>query len=466
MVRALSGLSVLAAILCLAAGCAVDQAKEVATYRKVLDAGARPVDYDPAGPLSLDNALQLANRHNERLAIQGENYLQSLIDKDRAVAAFLPTVSFAPSYLREERTRIPGAAPFVPERALDLPLEAGVNVNPLSSGATVRASREEAKRRREVLLEARSAVLLDVSEAYYQILRSEAQQSFLAGSVTVQQARLENVQKKRKAGAARALDIAQVEGQLAGTRAQLIAADTDVRNGRSVLALACGVSAVNGSLVDRLSVPDNAPTIDELYSAARTSRHDLKAVAKQVDVARRNVDAAWGRYFPTIGLGGEFWAKRQTFPPDVTWMGMVSVNWPIFSAGLIHDEVRTAFSQLRQAELAESYQARTALKELRVARENYVNSARRIAELRVQVAASEEALRDAEKGYQSGLNTNVDRLVAQDQVLASGLNLLSEELTRKVYYLRLLRAEGRLDFGCPELDAPSAPAGASKDRKE
>src|SRR5687768_13113279 len=74
-------------------GCAVDEAEEVAIYRSVLDANVREASYAPGGPLTLETALLLANAHNERIAISGENYLQALIDKDRAAAAFFPTVS-------------------------------------------------------------------------------------------------------------------------------------------------------------------------------------------------------------------------------------------------------------------------------------------------------------------------------------------------------------------------------------
>jgi hypothetical protein len=51
---------------------------------------------------------------NELLASQGETYLQSLINKNRAVAAFLPSVSFQPNFTLEQApkggaTASPGA---------------------------------------------------------------------------------------------------------------------------------------------------------------------------------------------------------------------------------------------------------------------------------------------------------------------------------------------------------------------
>src|SRR4029453_10159915 len=85
-------------LVALLSGCAVDQAKEIAKYRAVLDTDDRAVAYTPGEPLTLEMAVLLANQHNERLGLRGEQYLQALIDKDRAVANFLPTISLAPTY--------------------------------------------------------------------------------------------------------------------------------------------------------------------------------------------------------------------------------------------------------------------------------------------------------------------------------------------------------------------------------
>src|SRR5205807_612101 len=51
----------------------------------------------PGDPLSLEAAFLLANRNSEQLAISGEDYVQALIEKERAFSNFLPTVNFAPT---------------------------------------------------------------------------------------------------------------------------------------------------------------------------------------------------------------------------------------------------------------------------------------------------------------------------------------------------------------------------------
>ena len=362
MNRSVMGAIVLVAVLAMG-GCAVDQKKEVATWRSVLDAGAPPaVTRGENDALSLEQAFVLVNRHNERLAMQGENYLQSLIDKDRAVAAFLPTVSFAPSYLREERTGIPGVLEVAPPEVVDVPVEAGLTVNIPRSAARVRSAGEEAARQRDLLLNYRSVVFLDTAQTYYQILRSERQAAFLDESVKVQGARLANMRVRQKAGAAR--DARRRAGRSPAGRhkGRSIAAANDVRNGRAVLALLIGAPAVNGPLTDLLAVPGVLPTDDELLATARQNRRDLRAAGEAVSVAERNLTAAWSRYFPSVSLGGTYYFHRESFPNDIPWLGIASLNWPIFSAGLIHADVRTAYSQLRQAQLAESWLSREIVK--------------------------------------------------------------------------------------------------------
>ncbi len=88
-------------------GC-VDEQKEVARYRGILESDDTP--QLPATlqeePLTLQRALRLANQHNEQLALSGEGYLQALIDKDRAFSGFLPTITLGPSFSMIDRPKV------------------------------------------------------------------------------------------------------------------------------------------------------------------------------------------------------------------------------------------------------------------------------------------------------------------------------------------------------------------------
>lgn len=454
----LAGMTVL-----LAVGCAVDQTREVQLYRQVLDAGqtAPPASYAAEASLPLKRALALANANNEQLARAGENYLQALIDKDRAYARFLPTLRFAPSYMRQEKSSLgsdnPLADSILREETLDAPLKAEANLNPFQDVPHMRSAAVSAEQQRALLLDGQAVLLLDVAQTYYQVMRSEKQVQVLEHSVQVQQQRVSDMEVQRRAGVARPLDVAQSRAQLAATRSALVQARSDALNGRAMLAQLMGVAAVDGPLVGGFEVPRENRPVDRLLALADTHRQDLLAARMEVKSAAQRLESAWGGYFPSVSLNLSRYLYRESFPDDVGWTGLLQINLPVFSAGLVHADVRTAYSRLRQANLAERALRRVVLSQLRVAVVNLSTDQEQTEQQEIRTSAAREALRQADAAYGAGLGTNLERLVAQDQLLAAELALAEQQFNHIVDYLRLVRTVGQLDTGLSPLPPEDSP---------
>ena len=450
-----------AALIFFISGCAVDQARDVRIYRDVLDADRSSplVQFHPEGPLTLMDAMGLANAQNEQLSMAGENYLQTLIDKDRAFAAFLPKIGFAPAFMFQGKTALapgnPLIAEFVPEQATDMPVAGNMDLHPFRDVPALQAAGSATQMQQALLLDRRAILMLDVARAYFQVMNSEKQVEVLRHSIQVARQRFEDIQMKQKAGVARPVDVALTEAQLAKTRNMLIQAEDDVKNGRAMLALLIGVPEVKGPLTDGLTVPSTGWRLEPLLKLADDNRQDLIAEHERVKVATAALEAAWGEYFPTVSLNLTRYLSRQSFPSDVDWSSLIQVNVPIFSAGLIHADVRTAYSRLRQARLAEMYVERQMLKDLRTAVENLRGEDQQIDQLGIQVKAAQEGMRQADAAFDAGLGTNLERLIAQDALLSAELTLSTARFNRNIDYLRLLRVAGVLN---PELSValPSA----------
>jgi outer membrane protein TolC len=433
------------------AGCAVDQKKEVATYRDVLGAKSSPsaAQLEPNTPLTLTEALERANAHNEQLAIKGEEYLQALIDKKRAVAGFLPTVSLAPTYTRQEKVTIPGAPSFFEQVALphtfDMPVASQMNVNVPQNLAKLRATEATAAQQRSLLLDLQSTILLDVANVYYRVLLSEAQGHVLEYSTVVEQKRVTDTQSKYEAGRARAVDVAQSQAQLAQTRVSLLKAQKDAANGRATLALLIGVPSVEGTLSDQVTVPETLSSKEQLLEAAWQGRQDLVAAQHQVEAAAHALRQAWSRYFPSVALDFTYFLSRESFPSEAHWVGVLKVSLPLFSAGLIHADVRTAWSKLRQAKLAQSYVSRQIDEQVTIALANLREAQRQIEEATIQASAAQKAAQQAEWEFNAGIGLNLNRLVAQDQWLHAQLSLTQARFAEKMDYLNLIRTLGRFD---------------------
>lgn len=431
-------------------GCKVDQQKEVATYRAVIDQQPGQVRFVRGEPLALEEVLRLANEHNEQIAFSGENYLQALIAKDRAVSAFLPTVSLGASYFESHTFNGPGGSGQSISSGTDLELGTRWNVfNGFRDLANVRAASSAINERRALLLDAQASVLLGVAQTYYQILRSEGNVEVLRASLLTQDERVRDIRARQKAGIARPLDVAQTEAQASQTRVALIAALNNVANGRSTLTALIGVPVEQSTLADEAKVPSTVPPLQELVDLALGTRQDLAADIAAVQVARQNVQAAIGQYYPSVNFNLNNLLAREGLGTERDWNYLLSANLPIFTAGQIHADVRSAWSRFRQALLNESATRRRIIEDVEIAYQNLTTSYPRLRELEVQATAAGEALRQAEQSYRVGLATNLERLTAQDSVLSAQLQLSSERYNQKVDYITLLRAIGTLSTRLP-----------------
>jgi outer membrane protein TolC len=266
----------------------------------------------------------------------------------------------------------------------------------------------------------------------------------LRNNLKVQEARLADVEQQFRNGLAIRLSVAQSRAQVDATRVTLLQAGSDVRNGRSTLALLCGVSSVDGPLTGGFAAPVQALAEEEFELDALATRQDLRAAQNAITAARESVRVAFAQYYPSVSLNVSGFLYREFFSDASKWNAILSANLPIFAAGIIEADVRTAWSRLRQAALNESLVRREVLHDVQIAYENLATADRRIHELQDQVAASKEAFEQAQNAFRNNLAINLDVLTAQDQLLTAELQLTGAQFDRTVFYLDLLRASGHL----------------------
>ncbi len=468
----------------LLSGC-VDQAKEVQTYRDVLDEHQpRPKPLASGETLTLERALALANADNEQIASQGETYLQSLINKNRAVAAFLPTVSFQPNFTVEQAPRGSGAtaAPGAPSgsaaaaaasaggyvqqgsvlRRFEAPVVGSLNLS-YYNVPSLKSAEMAVVQQRQLLLDAQATVLLNVAQTYYQILISTRQVSVLQDSLALQGARVRDAEGRLKVRLALALEVAQARSAEAATRVLLTQAENDVRNGRRTLSVLIGAPQVDGPLADDALPPDHPAPVSSYVDRALARRSDLLAAQAAVKAARSAVDAALAEYYPSVSLNVAGFLYRENYANATKWDGVLLANLPVFNPGTIKADVRTAWSRLRQAALFESYLRRQVEQGVQSAYDNFVTSGSLLADLQAEVQAASDAYQQSEQLQKNGLAIPLDVLTAQNALLAARLQYADEAFSRTVFYLDLLRAVGdlnpRINLGAPAAAPP--PAGTS-----
>lgn len=426
-------------------GCAVDQKKEMQQYREVVNlngATTQPTMLPspwPAGKtLTLREAMYLANQQNEELSIEGENYLQALINRKRAVSLFLPTAD-----LTGTSTLAENVGPGSSNHSTDAFLSGRINLfNGFRDVAALQVANLTIEQRRYLLLDLQESLLADVVRSYHQVLLAEAQIQVLESSVGVQESRVRDVTQRQQAGLARPLDVAQTQAQLSETKVSLILAQNVQRNARQALVVLTNAEVADAPVVAIGALPEQLGDLKDLQQRALQERPDVLAARFARDAARQRVKVAVGQYYPSASVNLNYFLYRETAPEDRSWDSVLQVNLPVFSAGRIQADVRDAWSQFRQASFTESLLRRQVLQQVDQAYTNYNDSGRRLAEREVQVRAGRLATEQADASYQAGLATNLERIAAQDQYLTAQIGQTNERYTQYVYGVDLLRSVG------------------------
>jgi len=423
-------------------GC-VDQKREVAIYTKQLDAlpgSAAPAPDD--APLSLQQALRLAEKNDESVALKGEAYLQALIAKDIAVSALLPQISISPV--------LKVADLGVPNRSHSFAASGGINTNvfDVQDEAKIEQAGLTAEQSRQLLLDEQQTVLVLTADDYYAVLQAERSVVVDENSLAEQDERVRQATAQLNAGNGTRLAVAQSESQASATRVELIAAQALVTTSRAALEFLIGIPLGDRPLTDQYDPPtDELRSVEDWLADADAHRQDLIAAASAVEAARQGVRAAIAEYIPTVTLGISHTIYMDgSHSLQQPWTAALSANIPIFTGGQIEGDVRTAFSNLRSAVLSQSQTRKQVESDIRTDYANLISSRRQVKELKVELAASRDALVYAQQQFNVGLAINLDVLTAQDNLLSTQLALATQEYQEKIAYLDLLRVDGQLTF--------------------
>ena len=431
-------------MVCLLASGCVDQKKDIAIYRTVID-GNKPatVQIAPDKVLTLTDALMLAVQNEEQLSLLGENYLQALIDKDKAFANFLPTVSFSANWEYQS------AGAVVPRhsQSLDASVPGQWNLfNGFRDYYNLKSTNQTIEQQKQLIFDGEQTVLLDVAQTYYQVLTNEQSVDVLANSLQAQEENVRTLQQQFAVGAARRLDVAQAESQASQTRVSLLQSQASVQTSRAMLAYLVDAPIRDNPLRDDFQAPETVAALDQWIDGAEKARQDLIAADAAVRAARYNVEVEFGQYYPSLGLSTGYDLYSRPFQPGTLWTTLLNFNVPIFTGGLINADVRQAWSEFRSAALTQSQLQREIDHNVRIAYVNLDLAHRELKELETQVLAARDEYYLSEMLYKNGGGTYLNVLQAQATLLSTQLQLTTTQFDQKTAYFNLLRTTGKLSY--------------------
>jgi outer membrane protein, multidrug efflux system len=184
-----------------------------------------------------------------------------------------------------------------------------------------------------------------------------------------------------------------------------------------------------------------------LPSALLERRPDIRGAEQALIAANANIGVAKAAYFPQISLTGSIGGQSSKLAnlfsgPNGTWSFVPQVTQPIFTAGRLKNNVRLAEAQRQDAQIAYEKSIQTAFQQV----SDSLIAHQRTRESRVEqeklVTALADRKRLAYRRYEGGVDTQLNALDADRDLLSAELTLAQLHYSELVSVVQLYQALG------------------------
>lgn len=310
----------------------------------------------------------------------------------------------------------------------------------------------EAQRAEFELAAARQDLVLRVAQAYFTVLAAEDAYEFARAEKEAVGRLLALVQRQFAVGAATLVDVHEAQAGYDLTVAQEIAAANELEVRREALRVLTGAApAALARLTRPLTLEPPQPPDMERWVQASLDNPAIHAQQQAVESARQQLEIGRSGHHPTVDL-----VAARTFSDSVspftgsrleTTNNQVAVllQVPLYQGGGVSSRVRELAARHDEArQILESLKRETAQQ----ARAQYlavINGLARVQALERAHASNQRALESTVLGFERGMRTSLDVVVAQRELYRTRRDLSQARYDYLLSGLRLKAAAGRLD---------------------
>lgn len=343
---------------------------------QVKSAQAGETDRSPApaepviqGPLSLAEAIAIANKDNFDLAMSAHRIESAAAAIKKAQSVFYPLVGLSLEYMQadapsqylfktiDQRKFEPGTDFNQPGWFENWETGAVAELNLYNGNRDrlgVQIAESEKKYRQSARNEIANGIRMAVIQAWYNILASGDYVDISNESLETIAAQLEIMEVRYRAGGALKSDLLSLEVRLALAKEEVVRSKNRLEISKTALAGAMGLDPdIKLELKEESSVPLLVPpTYDEGLTMALSLRPEIRKIREKVFQAEKAMSLAKSEYIPTLDFKGRYWMDDPdgSFSTDRdNWTAGVVLTWALFSGFSTDAQVKEATAGLNEA---------------------------------------------------------------------------------------------------------------------
>ena len=414
-----------------------------------------PLAERPSRVIALEEAYQLAVVNEEQVAIAARELAKAKLLPWRAVALMAPRGEIGGAYSRnkdeiafnappEARSLFGGSSVIRPRNNWLSTFQVTQPLIEPSFFPSWRLGKDAVREEEERYEFTIRGVLFGVAQAYYEVLRFEAQVKVAQDTLKLAQEELKRAHVRFRVGEVTKTDILRAEVAVERAGRALIVDRNRLKLARTVLARTVGLSEETVGVLEptppQAVESDYASLLDQAYA----QRQDLSAQNLAVRVARERKNLVLIRYFPQVDaqfsyprLDPETFANRDEF-----WTLFVNLRWPLFDGGNRELDLLEANETLSQTELRVTELEKEIRVEVREALLSVETLHATLETLHKEVALARENYEMTSKQYRVGLSTSLDVNTSLNTLNQVRTQLIDQTYTYQIALLNLDNAVG------------------------
>lgn len=391
-----------------------------------------------------------AQRHNGQWAAQQYDYLAQQHDVGLAAGDLLPQVGVQGSVKRNQ---------FYPQHGGD---DTGNAVSQVGLGvrqALYRADKWTNLQKATLAQQAYDLKLLqqhaDLTEqiikAYLGVLRAQAMTESLNAEWRALKAQDDMMQARLAAGVVARVDTDETHARLVSVQAQLANNEVAIMNAKQQLAL---VTAQPIEDIAPLPLPitfNLVPkrSVEQWLNATQQGNLAIQQAQTQVAIANQQVTYLKSNLYPKVDLVGNIsWQdnsnRLQSVYDGSTYQIGIELDWPLYTGGRTRLAAQQGALQAQAAQRRLAFVYQQAMTQTSQAYLNLMASQATLDAQAAAVTANAKVAEASQTGYDLGMRSMVDTLLAQRQYYAARRDWLNAHFDYLVAYVDLQKATGRL----------------------
>ena len=330
---------------------------------------ARPVTPEPVPdrPICLEEAIAVALKNNHSLLQAQQDKGIALDEKEIARSLFLPAVTAGYAYAWSNRQQAminpqqPGLVMYAGERDFQK-AEVKIMMTLWDFGRSLGAYNQASLRREiaELLYKRRrQRVVMDVVNAYFNVLRAQREKVIAEESLTQAREHLKTAVRFHKYGVVDLNDVLRARVQVADVKQMLIKAKNAIELCTSTLNSVLGVNVnLPTRVIDDTTIAPFELSLEDCLRLAVEHRPEFEVVHRAISVEQEGIRAAKGGHLPRVYVGANYdwdddgyrkFASSRGGLHDSNISGEIGIQIDLFSGGRTTAEVRKAKKKLAKA---------------------------------------------------------------------------------------------------------------------